>query len=189
MTPLTSSTCRCTSLTLDVDELAMFAVAAFATGAGCWRDFGPAGAPRGRRVKGGSVKLGKFSVVLARGVEGWPRALPPSARAWLNKRPAAAACRRLPPVAAPVTGWRVALLPPRCAPARTASARSRFDHGRHFDNAQLPYRWVPGLEVRRLPAEHYRSAPRLEVSHTFDWTPGPLWLYGAPGSGAWSDTV
>ena len=83
-----------------------------------------------------------------------------------------------------MAGRRVALLPLRCAPARTASARSRFDHGRHFDNAQLPYRWVPGLEVRRLPAEHYRSAPRLEVSHTFDWTPGPLWLYGAPGSGA-----
>ena len=37
MTPLTSSTCRCTSLTLDVDELAMFAVAAFPGDAGCWR--------------------------------------------------------------------------------------------------------------------------------------------------------
>ena len=62
-------------------------------------------------------------------------------------------------------------------------ARSAVPSVRHFDNAQLPYRWVPGLEVRRLPEAHYRSAPRLEVSHTFDWTPGPLWLYGAPGSG------
>ena len=61
--------------------------------------------------------------------------------------------------------------------------RSAVPSVRHFDNAQLPYRWVPGLEVRRLPEAHYRSAPRLEVSHTFDWTPGPLWLYGAPGSG------
>ena len=66
-------------------------------------------------------------------------------------------------------------------------APAHFDHGRHFDNAQLPYRWVPGLEVHRLPAEHYRTAPRLEVAHTFDWTPGPLWLYGAPGSGVWWD--
>ena len=46
---------------------------------------------------------------------------------------------------------------------------------------------MPGLEVRRLPEAHYRTAPRLEVSHTFDWTPGPLWLYAAPGSGVWWD--
>ena len=46
---------------------------------------------------------------------------------------------------------------------------------------------MTGLEVRRLPEAHYRTAPRLEVSHTFDWTPGPLWLYAAPGSGVWWD--
>ena len=68
-------------------------------------------------------------------------------------------------------------------PHRQPHTRSAVPSVRHFDNAQLPYRWVPGLEVRRLPEAHYRSAPRLEVSHTFDWTPGPLWLYGAPGSG------
>lgn len=55
----------------------------------------------------------------------------------------------------------------------------------HFDNARLPYRWVPGLEVRRLPEAYYHTAPWIEVSHTFDWTPGPLWLYAAPGSGTW----
>ena len=55
----------------------------------------------------------------------------------------------------------------------------------HFDNARLPYRWVPGLEVRRLPETFYHTAPWIEVSHTFDWTPGPLWLYAAPGSGTW----
>jgi hypothetical protein len=70
----------------------------------------------------------------------------------------------------------------------SAAPASRYcPPSEHFDNARLPYRWVPGLEVRRLPEDYYRTAPRIEVSHTFDWTPGPLWLYAAPGSGVWWD--
>jgi len=57
----------------------------------------------------------------------------------------------------------------------------------YFDSSKLPYWWVPGLEFRQAPADetYYRTAERIEVSHTFDYTAGPLWLYVSPGSGNW----
>jgi hypothetical protein len=113
--------------------------------------------------------------VLAHGVRN-TRAREPGSTSGPLPPPATACC--------PVAGRSPATM--ALPPSRTASP-APFDNARHFDNAQLPYRWVPGLEVRRLPEAHYRTALRLEVSHTFDWTPGPLWLYGAPGSGVWWD--
>ena len=62
---------------------------------------------------------------------------------------------------------------------------------RVFDNAQLPFRWLPGLPVLRLPDLQLRRCGepgfRLEVMHVTDYQSGPMWLYSAPKSGVWWD--
>lgn len=72
----------------------------------------------------------------------------------------------------------------------TAPQADSFQHGclpsEAFALHQLPYRWLPGVPLRHLPPEaYYRNGTRFEVLHTFDNMSGPLWLYGAPGSGVW----
>lgn len=70
-----------------------------------------------------------------------------------------------------------------------------------YDVSTLPYRWLPGLPVPQptraggtlrpdavgtlLSVEEAHQAERLEVTHLADYWPGPVWLYHAPGSGAW----
>ena len=76
----------------------------------------------GRRGKGGFAKTWQVSVVLAR-TSPWRRARPPSARAWLNKRPAAA---RLPP---PAT---------RCSPRGRPAGRSPATTVRSGPHRQRP---------------------------------------------------
>jgi hypothetical protein len=62
---------------------------------------------------------------------------------------------------------------------------------RLFDNAELPFRWLPGLPVVRMADGALRKCGepghRLEVMHVKDYAPGPLWLYSSPGSGVWWD--
>ena len=58
-----------------------------------------------------------------------------------------------------------------------------------FDNALLPYRWLPGLptvqqSVFALSSSLHRGE-RIEVMHLADFWPGPVWLYASPGSGVW----
>ncbi|KAL1512074.1 hypothetical protein AB1Y20_005347 [Prymnesium parvum] len=61
-----------------------------------------------------------------------------------------------------------------------------------FNNRLLPYRWLPGLpftpptrtRLESLMAE-LNAGERIEVMHTADFWPGPIWLYAAPGSGVW----
>ena len=56
-----------------------------------------------------------------------------------------------------------------------------------FDESRLPFQWLPGLPVpdRGESMEFYKQAERLEVVHMHDGVVGPLWLYGAVGSGTW----
>ncbi|KAL3918599.1 MAG: hypothetical protein SGPRY_005952 [Prymnesium sp.] len=61
-----------------------------------------------------------------------------------------------------------------------------------FDNRRLPYRWLPGLPFAPpVPAQidyllaRLKGGQRIEVMHTSDFWPGPVWLYAARGSGAW----
>ena len=59
-----------------------------------------------------------------------------------------------------------------------------------FDTARLPYLWLPGLPIRRLPAAAYVGNSRIEVMHRQDANTASRrfeWLYGAPGSGVWWD--
>ena len=54
-----------------------------------------------------------------------------------------------------------------------------------FDNALLPYRWLPGLptvqqSVFALSSSLHRGE-RIEVMHLADFWPGPVWLYASPG--------
>ena len=79
-------------------------------------------------------------------------------------------------------------------PVASSAALGMYSHERScapvefFDNAQLPYRWLPGLPLREPPSNReLRSAPRIEVMHLADMWPGPVWMYAAPGSGVWWD--
>ena len=57
---------------------------------------------------------------------------------------------------------------------------------RAFDRSRLPFQWLPGLPVAPAqPLSFYENAMRIEIMHTHDRMPGPLWLYGAAGSGTW----
>jgi hypothetical protein len=61
-----------------------------------------------------------------------------------------------------------------------------------FDSLRLPYLWVPGLPLHRLPNEAYHAAVNndelIEVTHRRDTNQASarfVWLYAAPGSGVW----
>lgn len=105
MTPLTSSTCRCTSLTFE-EELAICACGSSAVAARA-----AAFAMNGRAPVGSRLAAGPSAYIIhvSRRAAAWRRARLPSARVWLNKRPAA---RGAPATACcPVAGRRGALLP------------------------------------------------------------------------------
>lgn len=76
--------------------------------------------------------------------------------------------------------YKVALLSPMlettCASAEESSDLNTF-----------PYHWHPVLPFVRAPEAYYQNCSRFEVVATYDGFPGPLWMYAAPGSGAWWD--
>ena len=92
---------------------------------------------------------------------------------------AAQRCRPLGGAAAPRDISRhAAVLPPAAAAGSMCGPVDAF-------NASLaPFKWLPGLAVRRLPPSYYKqrasnsveASRSFEVMHLTDSFPGPIWL-------------